>query len=52
MSISKRFTSLLLALIMAVSVFSFTALDASGVITDADFVAPFLTVCLPPIITL
>ena len=44
MSISKRFTSLLLALIMAVSVFSFTALDASGVITDADFVAPVITI--------
>ncbi len=43
MSISKRFTAFLLAMIMAVGVFSFTASPASA-ITDAEFVAPNVTI--------
>jgi len=44
MSISKRLTALILALITAVSVFSFTAMQPAAVITDADFVAPVITI--------
>ncbi len=44
MSISKRLTALILAVITAASVFSFTAMQPAAVIADADFVAPVITI--------
>ncbi len=44
MSISKRITACILTVLMLTGVFSFTSAPAEAVITDADFVAPQITI--------